>query len=63
MRLFGKVTGSVGIWDRAEWLTPPFDRPFILIPKEQEILDAFISRQVSMIARITRLVRGMEVER
>ena len=54
MRLFGKVTGYVDTLDRAEWLTPPFDRCFVLIPKEREILDVFISRQASIIAGISR---------
>lgn len=28
MRLFGKLTGTVDRYDRAEWLTPIFDRAF-----------------------------------
>jgi hypothetical protein len=28
MRLFGKVDGTVDRFDRAEWLTPPFDLAF-----------------------------------
>jgi|GEM_PF-4857475 len=26
MRLFGKITGRIDANDRAEWLSPPFDR-------------------------------------
>lgn len=28
MRLFGTVTGSIDRFDRAEWLTPIFDKAF-----------------------------------
>jgi hypothetical protein len=28
MRLFGKITGAVDRYDRADWLTPPFDLAF-----------------------------------
>lgn len=32
MRLFGKVDGGVNRFDRAEWLTPPFDIAFKIPP-------------------------------
>lgn len=28
MRLFGKVDGQINRFDRAEWMTPPFDGVF-----------------------------------
>lgn len=33
MRLFGKVDGIIDRYDRAEWMTPPFDGAFALIAR------------------------------
>ena len=58
MRLFGKVDGSINRFDRADWLTMPFDLSWLATVYEVITDTAYICRSITGDAHITRELSG-----
>lgn len=61
MRLFGKVDGVIDRFDRAEWLTMPFDLAFAEVVVEPDLIPYIVSMSVEVADTVSAQVEVRDI--